>query len=161
MLSEQIKLHQEMYSLLGQLRNKGLEISKVESDFVFYSHPVYANNGPYKIRRGNMREGDRIECHCFDRDNINKLLIELDLGDNLTYISAKNDSVGVDESFSSYWEGVSDNVPKTQAKALSDKWFGLREENGQPISSLWDSGEEGQLQVLTELIEVIKNNTYG
>lgn len=46
--------------------------------------------------------------------------------------------------------------PKTQVKTLSDKWFSLREENNQVVSSLWDSGEEGQIQVLEEFLEVLK-----
>lgn len=45
------------------------------------------------------------------------------------------------------------------AKALSDKWFSLREENNLPIISLWDSSHEGQVQVLEELLEVLKANS--
>lgn len=45
------------------------------------------------------------------------------------------------------------------AKALSDKWFSLREEDNLPIISLWDSSHEGQVQVLEELLEVLKANS--
>lgn len=42
---------------------------------------------------------------------------------------------------------------KTQAKALADKWFSLREENGKATPSLWSTNPD---LVLEELLEILK-----
>ena len=82
--------------------------------------------------------------------NIQKILIGLDLGENpdYEYFRTRDD-----------FDQTCDNFEcRTQAKVLSDKWFSLREEDNLPIISLWDSSHEGQVQVLEELLEVLKAN---
>ncbi len=53
-------------------------------------------------------------------------------------------------------------LPQTNTKALADNWFSLQEIDGQVVPSLFDQTDEqgnptGQIQVLTELLEVLEN----
>lgn len=113
-------------------------------------------------------------CCLIQQFQIQKILLGLDLGENPEYTKEQekwdnllNGDPDEDEESmlnegtdNCPWCGIeyctANKEPKTQVKSLSDKWFSLREVNGQVVSSLWDSDEEGQIQVLEELLEVLK-----
>lgn len=124
-------------SILANDKIKAIDIAR-ESEFFFYKVLNDEGNEIYREAPCYLYDTsfERL-CPVLNPQNIQKILLGLVLK-GLSYIS------------------VTFN-PKTQVKALSDKWFSLREVNGQVVSSLWDSGEEGQTQVLEEFLEVLKS----
>lgn len=118
-----------------------------------------------------------IQHKCFSTlnpKNIQQLLCDLDLGESKCLYSSKYSHKSIEDKCDcAKWD---DNgyqhepycaslnsrklLPKTQAKAdiFWLKWFSLNVAEGQkPTPSLWNSGEKGQIQVLTELKEVLEN----
>ena len=125
-MSKTYQLTAEIHNLINQInQKKGLKID-------MSSHSI--NN----IISQHFPNGESEYLESLRIDNIQKLLIDLDLG----IIELEDERFKVTMLKSIYYD---------------QKWFSLNMVNNKATLSLWNSGEEGQVQVLTELKEVLKN----
>lgn len=168
-MSKLYTLTAEIHQLIETInKQKGKEL-RVESDYCFFTsygndHKIieFGHQGYENLYESEFGADDmRVLESALNPENIQKLLCDLDLGENSEYTKLCNQLFS---SLNPYnpetyelisW--ASESEPQTQAKALSDKWFSLQETDGKPTISLWNSGGVGQIQVLTELKEVLEN----
>ena len=178
-MSNTYQLTAEIHQLIDQINQKTGKELRVESDTFYYVNRHGEVATEYYYYGSKMGDDDTFT---FNPENIQRLLCELDLGENSGYRIFIEQCTAISriEPFSDnmlasdvlkHWRLYDDNYRdylspsdvnlyhpvKTQAKALSDKWFSLQERDGKAAPSLWNSGEEGQIQVLTELKEVLEN----
>lgn len=150
------------HALINQLRQKGLEIGNIESDY--YLHLTLDDWGNPSMCWLPILQRDLLpenEIIALDPRNIQKLLIDLNLGENQNYKIQKKSGnlveirMGMRSRLLSNQEyGLERmNAPMTQAKVLSDKWFSLCESDEKVLPSLWHRDEES---VLSKLIEVLE-----
>ena len=83
-------------------------------------------------------------------ENIQELLIDLDLGVN-PELEERVHTLKYETEDT--WI-ISELLPETQAKTLSDKWFALQEDGSEATPSLWSTNPE---QVLDELILILES----
>jgi hypothetical protein len=183
-LTEKYQLTGKNLELIKQINQKTGKELRVESDYCFFTsygddhktikfgHQEYEHLYESEFGADEMKV---LEV-AFNPENIQHLLCELDLGVNEEYVSESDgreqEGEYGEDCRDSYERGYREGKrPQTQAKVLSDKWFSLQEKTEEALLlsnppqkpqpkatlSLWNSGEEGQIQVLTELKEVLEN----
>jgi hypothetical protein len=171
-LTEKHQLTAEIHNLINQINQKTGKELRVESDkillqYQYDDYPGLDDAGwtyawveldktkmKFFVKKLGGGEEDIIYvCPTFTAENIQRLLCELDFKNNSIDLSTEQTF-----EFTTVWE-------------LDKKWFCLREETKEALLlsnppqkpqpkatlSLWNSGEEGQIQVLTELKEVLEN----
>lgn len=182
-MSNTYQLTTEIHQLIDQINQKTGKELRVESDYYWYIRiKTYQYKDIVEKRYSepaiiNQLEVDELHreynlCPTLNPDNIQRLLCELELGENNDYLENQNledkvynqlitkSFIGFEQQAYKEWGRriiITELTPQSQAKALSDKWFSLQETDGKATPSLWNSGEEGQIQVLTELKEVLEN----
>jgi hypothetical protein len=177
-LTEKHQLTVQNLELINQINQKTGKELRVERDEL---NPYFINsyNSNYGLanamsdQNGTISELEQKDGFyvMLSEKNIQRLLRELELGESKEkiyyrkvtqfawndYKSSENDEEAKNQleryNYNKACETLSN---KTQAKALSDRWFSLQETNSKATPSLWNSGE-GQIQVLTELKEVLEN----